>query len=97
MPAGAGSGKRRSVAARGRAARSQPNAYWRRLTLARGRARAIGRLHPRLKLGDPPVQRRHGLFDLGQGEALGDVLRAVPVEGLDRDDDAALDARAIIR
>src|SRR3954471_8748612 len=36
-------------------------------------------------------QGRHRGLDLGLGEARGDVLRAVPVETLERDDDATLD------
>src|SRR4051795_4632320 len=36
------------------------------------------------------AQRREVWFQLGGAEARGDVLLAVPVEGLDRDEDGAL-------
>jgi len=51
----------------------------------------------RLQLGDARLQRLHDLIDLLLGETRRDVLRAIPVVGVDLDDDSALDLRAIAR
>ena len=49
------------------------------------------------QLGDTFAKRRGARFDLLEGEAWGDVLRAIPIEGLDRNYKAALDSGAIVR
>ncbi|MSP37256.1 MAG: hypothetical protein EXR70_02030 [Deltaproteobacteria bacterium] len=42
-------------------------------------------------------QRRDHRFDFGLGKAWRDMLRTVPVEGFDGEDDGALDASVIAR
>jgi hypothetical protein len=49
---------------------------------------------PFLQLRDSRFQRSHGLFYLRLREARGDVLRAVPVEAHDFDEEEALDFAA---
>lgn len=54
---------------------------------------SLTRTQGRLQFGNALAERGRGAFNLCEGKSRRDVLGAVPIEGFDRDENAALDVR----